>query len=360
MPSVAPSPRWAADAPLSRALVTFDDADAAGPSAWWACSIVCAGHQRKPPLDAPTVGSAAGAIEASDSPTLLTPTQLEMLRRHESVVYTARGVAPTTPSCSDGRASVAQFSCEYVYNLSALASRADRTFRKACRRAEAALAERSLHVEVLVGGAVTEQALERCAACRLRWMERRAADARAAAKRAGRKYEGPPYAGATKRGFLDAAASLRAVTDVALFVLSEPPACTAASLADPPAYLLTEVVGRTVVAVEGCHDFSVPGIDPSALLLFHAARWHLDRGEDTPLWLNDGPVPTAGLLAYKSQYHGELLEVLILRPEHQVTKQVRAAARERWRALLAAWRRARRTHVGRKKIRRAAMRIYLS
>ena len=98
------------------------------------------------------------------------------------------------------------------------------------------------------------------------------------------------------------------------------------------------------------------GVDPSALLLFHAARWHLDRGGDTPLWLNDGPVPTAGLLAYKSQYHGELLEVLILRPEHQV----RAAARERWRALLGAWRRARRTHVGRKKIRRAAMRIYLS
>ena len=122
------------------------------------------------------------------------------------------------------------------------------------------------------------------------------------------------------------------------------------------AYLLTELVGCTVVAVEGCHDFSVAGVDPSALLLFHAARWHLDRGGDSPLWLNDGPVPTAGLLAYKSQYHGELLEVLILRPEHQV----RAAARARWRALLAAWRRARRTHVGRKKIRKAAMRIYLS
>ena len=355
-PSVAPSPRWAADAPLSRALVTSEDADAAGPSAWWACTIVCTGHQRRPPLNAPIVGAAAGAIEASDGPTLLTPTQLEMLRRHQSVVYTARGVAPTSPSCSDGRASVAQFSREYVYDLSALASRADRTFRKACRRAEAALQERSLHVKMLAGSAVTEQALERCAACRLRWMERRAADARAAAKRAGRKYEGPPYAGATKRGFLDAAASLSADADLALFVLSGPPACTAAAAADPPAYLLTEVVGRTVVAVEGCHDFSVTGVDPSALLLFHAARWHLDRGGGAPLWLNDGPVPTAGLLAYKSQYHGELLEVLILRPEHQM----RAAARERWRALLAAWRRARRTHVGRKKIRRAAMRIYLS
>ena len=354
-PSVAPSPRWAADAPLSRALITSDDADAAGPSAWWACETVCAGHQRRPPLNAPTVGSAAGAIEASDGPTLLTPTQLELLRSHQSVVYTARGVAPATPSCSDGRASVAQFSREYVYGLSALASRTDRTFRKACRRAEAALTERSLHVEVLAGEKVN-QALGRCAACRLRWMERRAADARAAAKRAGRKYEGPPYAGATKRGFLDAAASLSAAADIALFVLSGPPACTAAAVADPPAYLLTEVVGRTVVAVEGCHDFSVAGVDPSALLLFHAARWHLDRGGDTPLWLNDGPVPTAGLLAYKSQYHGELLEVLILRPEHQV----RAAARERWRALLGAWRRARRTHVGVKKIRRAAMRIYLS
>jgi len=350
-----PSPRWAADAPLSRALVTSEDADAAGPSAWWACEVVCTGHQRRPPLNAPIVGAAAGAIEASDGPTLLTPTQLELLRRHQSVVYTARGVAPATPSCSDGRASVAQFSREYVYGLSALASRTDRTFRKACRRAEAALTERSLHVEVLAGEKVN-QALGRCAACRLRWMDRRAADARAAAKRAGRKYDGPPYAGATKRGFLDAATSLSAVADLALFVLSESPACTTASRADPVAYLLTELVGRTVVAVEGCHDFSVVGIDPSALLLFHAARWHLDRGGDTPLWLNDGPVPTAGLLAYKSQYHGELLEVLILRPEHQV----RTAARERWRALLAAWRRARRTHVGRKKIRRAAMRIYLS
>ena len=187
---------------------------------------------------------------------------------------------------------------------------------------------------------MTEQALERCAAPP-------PVDGAARRRRArrgeacGSKGRGPPYAGATKRGFLDAAASLRAVTDVALF-LSEPPACTAASLADPPAYLLTEVVGRTVVAVEGCHDFSVPGIDPSALLLFHAARWHLDRGEDTPLWLNDGPVPTAGLLAYKSQYHGELLEVLILRPEHQVTKRA-----ERRRAAVARSARARRRAAGR-------------
>ena len=138
--------------------------------------------------------------------------------------------AGPAPLAIYGRASVAQFSREYVYDLSALASRADRTFRKACRRAETALAERSLHVEVLAGGAVTEQALERCAACRLRGMERRAADARAAAKRAGRKYEGPPYAGATKRGFLDAAASLSADADLALFVLSEPPACTATGI----------------------------------------------------------------------------------------------------------------------------------
>ena len=44
--------------------------------------------------------------------------------------------------------------------------------------------------------------------------------------------------------------------------------------------------------------------------------------------------------------------------ERAQQRLVQTGPRERWRALLAAWRRARRTHVGVKKIRRAAMRIY--
>ena len=59
-------------------------------------------------------------------------------------------------------------------------------------------------------------------------------------------------------------------------------------------------------------------VDPSALLLDHAACWWAAeaRGEGAehgaehsggaprppPLWINDGPVPTAGLLRYKAQY----------------------------------------------------------
>jgi hypothetical protein len=65
-------------------------------------------------------------------------------------------------------------------------------------------------------------------------------------------------------------------------------------------------------------------VDPSALLLDHAACWWAAeaRGEGAehgaehsggaprppPLWINDGPVPTAGLLRYKAQYHGALLQ----------------------------------------------------
>ena len=162
-------------------------------------------------------------------------------------------------------------------------------------------------------------------------------------------------------------------------------------------------------------------VDPSALLLHHAACWWAaearadgaehgaEHGGDAPrpppLWLNDGPVPTAGLLRYKAQYHGALLQVYsrcmadtvctlharsvyaactyttrthvhvdcgcmhIVKPYIACPLQVyslqsaallRAAARARWPTLLSAWRRARGRglHLGEKKIWRAARRIY--
>ena len=78
-------------------------------------------------------------------------------------------------------------------------------------------------------------------------------------------------------------------------------------------YLLTERVCKTIVSVDGVHDYSVGDsrADPSAWLLHVASKWWCSkegRGESEvqPLWLNDGPVPTPGLLRYKSQYHGHL------------------------------------------------------
>ena len=69
-------------------------------------------------------------------------------------------------------------------------------------------------------------------------------------------------------------------------------------------------------------------------------------------------MPTAGLLRYKAQYHGALLQVYSLRN----AALVRASARARWAALLAAWRRSRggKLYVGEKKIRRAARYVYAS
>ena len=69
-------------------------------------------------------------------------------------------------------------------------------------------------------------------------------------------------------------------------------------------YLLTERVGRTIVSVDGVHDYSVsdPRADPSAWLLHVCAKWWSIGGAaggmgdaEPPLWLNDGPVPTPGM-----------------------------------------------------------------
>ena len=86
------------------------------------------------------------------------------------------------------------------------------------------------------------------------------------------------------------------------------------------AYILCVRCVCTVCTLHLCAQ-----VDPSALLLHHAACWWAAeaRGEGAghgaehgcgaprppPLWLNDGPVPTAGLLRYKAQYHGALLQV---------------------------------------------------
>ena len=82
-------------------------------------------------------------------------------------------------------------------------------------------------------------------------------------------------------------------------------------------FLLTERIGRTIVSVEGVHDYSTaktdPRADPSAWLLHQAVKWWRSEGDVEPLWLNDGPVPTPGLLAYKHQYRGSTQALLSLR-----------------------------------------------
>jgi len=382
----SPSPRWASDASLSRAIVAEDEL-AEEAHSWWACLMVCGAHQRSPPLAAATLEAVAPAVEAATGPVLLTPRQAWRLGARIDEIDEA---CPTAGPLTGLKPT--PFSLEYVYPMAALAGRSDRVFRKACRRAETALAARKLPLGVHAwsGSEISDEVLRRCESCRRRWMERRAAGARAAAKREGRRYEGPPWAGVTKRGYLAAAAELRALPGgraVALLVVTAAPQPHAddsrssattgsdrlvmnaegAEGAAVFAYLLTERVGRTVVAVEGVHDYALPGVDPSALLLHHAACWWDaearregaepgGRAPRPPLFLNDGPVPTAGLLRYKAQYHGALLQVYSLRS----AALLRASARARWPALLAAWRRTRGggLHVGEKKIRRAARRLY--
>lgn len=337
------SPRFAQGAELSRALVTADTEEA---HSWWACSLVASAHGRPPPLEADTLEEASPAVAASVGAALLTPHQARRL----------------------GARTGAPFSAEYTYLLAALADCTDRTFKKACRKADAALAESALTVQVYAGLAISDELVGRCQRCRRCWMDTRAKGARQKAKREKVTYRGPPWAGVTTRaGFLCAATQLRVLADgrpnlaLALLVVSAAPSPAGAGTAPPVvAYVLTERVGRTIVAVDGLHDYSCAGVDPSALLLRHAARWWSAAddpdGSDAspPLWLNDGPVPTPGLLAYKSQFHGALLHVYSLKTQ----AQARAAARARWAAALAAWRRRQRVHVGAHKIRRAAKRIY--
>ena len=150
----------------------------------------------------------APAVEAAIGPVLLTPRQAWRLgARVDEIDEACPSAGPLTGS------KPTPFSLEYVYKVSALTGRSDRAFRKACRKVETALAARKLPLAVRVvhGSGVSDEMLRGCASCRRRWMERRAADARDAAKREGRRYEGPPWAGVTKRGFLSAAAELRAL-----------------------------------------------------------------------------------------------------------------------------------------------------
>jgi len=204
--SALPSPRWASNASLSRAIVADDELAEA--HSWWACLLVCRAHQRSPPLAAATLEAVALAVEAAIGPVLLTPRQAWRLgARVDEIDEACPSAGPLTGS------KPTPFSREYVYEAAALTGRSDRVFRKACRRVETALAahELPLTVQAVRGSGVSDEVLRRCASCRRRWMERRAADARDAAKREGRRYEGPPWAGVTKRGYLVAAAELRAL-----------------------------------------------------------------------------------------------------------------------------------------------------
>ena len=104
---------------------------------------------------------------------------------------------------------------------------------------------------------------------------------------------------------------------VALFVITRPQAESGEEAETVVGFLLTERVGRTIVSVEGVHDYSTaktdPRADPSAWLLHEAVKWWRSEGDVEPLWLNDGPVPTPGLLAYKHQYRGSTQALLSLR-----------------------------------------------
>jgi len=200
---------WSADASLSQAVVV--DNETAEAQTWWACLLVCKAHQRSPPLTAATLEAVTPAVKAAVGPVLLTPHQAWRFGARVDEVNETCACCPSAGPLTGSRPT--PFSREYVYAAAALVERSDRVFRKACRRTEAALAARDLPltVQVLRGSGLSDDVLRRCASCRRRWMERRAADARAAAKREGRRYEGPPWAGVTRRGCLAAAAELRVV-----------------------------------------------------------------------------------------------------------------------------------------------------
>ena len=403
--------------------MTEEDAEEA--HLWWSASLVCAAMKRPPPLAVANFHGAAMEIAAAGSglPLMVTPYQARKLG-----VLLPDGLAYLQASDSDDYTSsllagarTEPLWSEYVYRLQALAACEDRTFRKACRRAQAQLMERVMRVNAYTADALTDAVVDRCVRCRDVWLARRAADGLAASKLAGTRHGGPPWAGApTRPVYLSALRQARELSSgvctshLALFVLETAPregpngcGCAEADVecAAVCAYVLTERVGRTIMALDGVHDYSMrgedPRADPSALLLHVAARWWTSRAsavgstnlpvdlpllsssksrapprrkpmdvpaaaearelpvtpQHTPLWMNDGPIPTAGLLRYKSQYHGGLLHALAL----STARERRAAARARWEAL---WRShcqrqpARRRHVGVRNIHRAAARIY--
>ena len=373
-----------------RALVTDDTEEA---HSWWACKLVCDAWKRPPPLMMATAEHAAPMLTSCGEPVMLNASQ-------------ARALASIFDQ--DAASHDAPFSREYVYSVAALMDCTDRVFRKACRRAEAVLEERALAVNAYaIDAPISDGLIGRCMHCRNIWLERRAR----AAKYTGGGRARPPWAGLPRRShFLCALKERRLVqggspADVALFVISAAATSTrvstddgepgggsrscpgskhhehedrAPSTAAVVGYVLTERVGRTIVAIDGVHDYSVcdadPRADPSALLLHAAANWWAAHKRDdgrmladadhaanpAPIWMNDGPVPTQGLLKYKSQYHrsGGTLMYLFVRKPALAPELRAAAARVRWATLLAKWRRSQGLHVSAPSIRRAAQRIY--
>ena len=242
------------------------------------------------------------------------------------------------------------YSDEYVYSVQALVSRSDRSFRKACRRMDDVLVKENLQLSVHTGAGVTKALIGSCMRCRNIWERLRAADrssddvgqqdevdsgdsARSTVEGRRTRSKPPPK----RNYYLSSLMSRRLLKDgrpnpnMALFVISRTSVSHAAiSEAEQkhssPAklvtgYLLTERVGKTIVSVDGVHDYSVGDsrADPSAWLLHVASKWWCEGCDDTtakPLWLNDGPVPTPGLLRYKSQYHGQLQHLLSLKVPH--------------------------------------------
>ena len=252
----------------------------------------------------------------------------------------------------------------------------DKTNAAAGEEEEQEQQQRRLRLSVHTGEEVTKALVGNCMRCRNIWERRRAADrsdadaadaaaAGAAAGGGGEQRDEEPAASGDssvqsgrrsakpppKRNYyLSSLMSKRLLKDgrpnpdVALFVITrdaaqQPPpqiqmAHTNAVEGSEPepepetqpvaaglvaGYLLTERVGRTIVSVDGVHDYSVSDAraDPSAWLLHVAAKWWSGEGRGdggvAPVWLNDGPVPTPGLLRYKSQYHGELQQLLALK-----------------------------------------------
>jgi hypothetical protein len=345
---------------FSRALVLTDEESESEAHSWWTCTTVCGAFKRPPPIVASDFTQAEQALSSALGAVLLTTQQAEQL-----------GVSvqddPTVNGDEERQATL--FSREFIYTLAALKDLTDRVFRKACQRAQAALRDRELQVRSVVGAEITEALVGSCMCCRNIWLKRRAADRRAAAARAGQRYNGPPWAGISTSPIHLAALKAKrtlptgaANTDLALSYLGTADGAVVA-------YAISERVGRTIVAVDGVHDYSVADADaradPSALLLHTIASWWLQGKESArplpspaspaPIWLNDGPIPTPGLLKYKSQYRrsgGRVLHVLSLPPSRS------GAARARWSLLMDAWRKSRRVHVGALAIELAARRMY--
>ena len=324
-----------AEIAMPRAVVIDDDD---GAHAWWTSSIVASALKREPPLALSTLQLAAACTSPYDcdaEPLLLTANPATWCGVHVGEL--------------DGQAAnmASPFSTEYVYHLADIAKRTDRTFRKACVRADAVVHARSLRVVAHSGSSLSDALIGRCIRCRNVWLERRLAQ------------------GAPQRSYF-----LSALKERRGRALGGSPSPLVAILAIcggaddvVVGYVLTERVGHTVAAVDGVHDYTIkdadPRADPSALLLHAAASWWSEeaRGAVPPLWLNDGPAHTAGLLQYKSQYHGRRLDVLLL--ERACGRG--AHARARWRRLREACcrtTRSRRRHVGAVAIQRAARRIY--